>query len=414
MKAVVFGMVVTLASLANTTIQGSDSKKPKPANGPAPVFWGISYGPYRENQSPTGVGPTEGQIRADMSRLAALSSRIRTYSLAGNQAKIPQIAHAHHLKTWVGAWIGPNLAENEVEIERLFSVAAQPSVEAVIVGNEVLYRKYVTPEQLVSYIKQVKSRVSVPVAYAEGWFQLYEHPEVVAEVDIVMVHIHPYWHNVPADKGSEYLMKHFQDMQAHYPDKKVVIGETGWPAAGSGKAVVASPEQQRIFLNGLVDVQKKHPELQTFLFEAFDEKFQEEQVQWHWGIYNSDGSTKAHLLDLIPFHPPDPARVAGVPGVILDRGLLSPGFYLHSVTSSGVMNSWATTDAKGLLRCVYPGGQKWGSVVFTAGRHNGSKIYDCSNYSSLVLDVKGAARRRARSHRRENRQRTGRWPRAHV
>src|SRR4051794_40098023 len=82
------------------------------------VFWGVAYGPFRANQTP-GVGPqpTADQMRADMQRLAAIGGRIRTYSVAGDQAQIPAIAGAIGLKTWVGAWLGRDQVQNAQEVQ---------------------------------------------------------------------------------------------------------------------------------------------------------------------------------------------------------------------------------------------------------------------------------------------------------
>src|SRR5579871_2117786 len=293
---------------------GSGSPSNPPMQPAAPIFWGIAYGPFRAGQSPNGgPQPTVNQMRDDIPRLALLGGRVRTYTESGNQAQIPDLAYQQGLKTWAGAWIGPVLTQNDSEIHNVIAVASQPGVEAVIVGNEVLLRGDVTSAQLVSYIRQVKSHVSVPIAYTDTWDTLEQHPEVVKEVDIVLANVHPYWFGIPSTRGADYVLARFQELQTKYPNKQIAVGETGWPSAGSPHGLaIPGATQQREFFNGLIAVLKQHPELRVFAFEAFDEAFkQDADVEPHWGIYNQDGSTKSGLVPLIPSEPADPTRHTG-------------------------------------------------------------------------------------------------------
>lgn len=58
----------------------------------------------------------------------------------------------HGIKNLVGAWLSDDLDKNELEIEGLIQLAKEGCVDIGAVGNEVMYRKDLTEEQLIIYI----------------------------------------------------------------------------------------------------------------------------------------------------------------------------------------------------------------------------------------------------------------------
>ena len=65
------------------------------------------------------------------------------------------------------------------------------------------------------------------------------HPELAADVDFIGTHIWPYWDGVPVEDAVPYVLRRYKELQAAFPGKKIVIAETGWPAAG--RYVVKTP-----------------------------------------------------------------------------------------------------------------------------------------------------------------------------
>jgi exo-beta-1,3-glucanase (GH17 family) len=361
----------------------------------ANLCWGLAYSPFRANQTPAGgPQPTVQQILEDMPRLAALTSNARTYSVAGYQSEIPALAHKYGISTWVGGWLNSDREANDAEMKTLIAASKQPGVAAVIVGNEVLYRKDLTPDQLIGYIRQVKKSVSVPVAYSDGWYSMRMNPDVVDAVDIALINIHPYWEGIAVEDAAKYVFDRYEYVQTRYPKKQIVIGEVGWPSAGPDrKAAKASEENEAAFLASFLELSKTRPDIRYFLFSSYDEPWKIEggsTVGSHWGLHYSDGSTKRRLVALFGEQRPQPERLAAA-GAVIENGKLAPGFDM-GVDSSAGQRTWAIAGDSDIT-LAYPSGQEWGAAFITVGTLEPDRanrgVRDYSRYADLVLELKG-------------------------
>jgi exo-beta-1,3-glucanase (GH17 family) len=271
----------------------------------------VSFAPYRPGQSPlTRTFPTAEQIEADLKRLQGKVRSVRTYSTGENLEAVPQRAGKYGLKVWHGAWLNNNEKENLEQINLLIDHANKykDTIERVIVGNEVLLRKDLTANQLRRYIRQVKQRVTQPVTYADVWEFWLRNPQLADEVDFITIHILPYWEDEPigmdrreAD-GKLAIEKHLVDIykkvQARFPGKKIVIGETGWPSDGRMRsdARPGRVEQVRYF-----SVFRDAAEREGFdynVIEAFDQYWkarQEGTVGAAWGLLDAQRHDKFGL-----------------------------------------------------------------------------------------------------------------------
>src|SRR5690606_10198861 len=103
------------------------------------------------------------------------------------------------LKVWHCAWLNSVESENLEQVSALIDHANRypDSVDRVIVCNEVLLRKDLPADELIRYIRQVKRDVKQPVTYAAVWEFWLRNPQVAQEVDIITVHILPYWEDEP-------------------------------------------------------------------------------------------------------------------------------------------------------------------------------------------------------------------------
>ena len=271
----------------------------------------VSFAPYRPGQSPlTRTFPTPDQIEQDLRRIQGKVRAVRTYSTGENLEAVPQRAGKYGLKVWHGAWLNDNDKENLEQVNLLIDHANRykDTVERVIVGNEVLLRKDLTANELRRYIRQVKQRVSQPVTYADVWEFWLRNPSLANEVDFITIHILPYWEDEPigldrreAD-GKPTIDKHIVDIyrkvQARFPDKPIVIGETGWPSDGRMRSD-ARPgriEQVRYFstFRGIADREK----FDYNFVEAFDQNWkarQEGTVGAAWGLLDAQRHDKFEL-----------------------------------------------------------------------------------------------------------------------
>ena len=271
----------------------------------------VSFAPYRPGQSPlTRTFPTPQHIEQDLQRLQGKVQAVRTYSAGENLETVPQRAGKYGLKVWHGAWLNDNDKENLEQINLLINHANKypDTIERVIVGNEVLLRKDLTPNQLRGYIRQVKQRVKQPVTYADVWEFWLRNPQLADEVDIITIHLLPYWEDEPIGldrrepDGTLRIERHIADIykkvQARFPGKKIVIGETGWPSDGRMRAD-ARPgrvEQVRYFSIFRSIADREHFDYN--IVEAFDQYWkarQEGTVGAAWGLLDAERRDKFQL-----------------------------------------------------------------------------------------------------------------------
>ncbi|WP_119417942.1 glycosyltransferase [Desertibaculum subflavum] len=263
-------------------------------------FSGLSYSPYREGQDPQkGDRVSAIQIAEDMAFLADKTQRIRTYTATDGHEAIPYYAGQYGLKVTAGAWIDSHMDRNEREIANVAAMArSSKAVTRILVGNEVLLRDDISVNQLLSYIRRVRTQVSVPISTAEPWHVWIAHPELAAEVDFIAIHTLPYWEGLPSDKAVAYAMDRYQQVKNAFPTKPVVITEFGWPSEGrmrrgADPSVGAQGQVIRTFLN---EADKRG--IDFFIMEAFDQPWKrniEGSVGGYWGVFTADRQAKFPL-----------------------------------------------------------------------------------------------------------------------
>ncbi len=267
-----------------------------------PRIKSASFSPYRAGQSPFGASFTREQLEEDMAVAAKHFERIRTYSNTNQFAPVPELARKHGLKVILGAWVGANLESNEKEIAGLIKAANDypDAVERVVVGNEVLLRREITPDLLIDYIRRVKAAIKQPVTYADVWEYWLMYPQVAKEVDSITIHVLPYWENTPTplDHIVEHMLHAHAAISRAYPGKPILIGEIGWPSAGRVRqGAVPGRVAQARFVRQIINTAEEKG-IDFNLFELFDEpwKFgQEGTVGGNWGIIDVDRNIKFPL-----------------------------------------------------------------------------------------------------------------------
>jgi exo-beta-1,3-glucanase (GH17 family) len=271
----------------------------------------VSFAPYRTGQSPlTRTFPTPEQIDSDLKRLEGKVKAVRTYSSGENLEAVPQRAGKYGLKVWHGAWLNNNDKENLEQINLLIDHANKykDTIERVIVGNEVLLRKDLTANELRRYIRQVKQRVTQPVTYADVWEFWLRNPQLADEVDFITIHILPYWEDEPigvdrreAD-GKLAIEKHLVDIykkvQARFPGKKIVIGETGWPSDGRMRSDARPGRVEQVKYFSIFRQAAEREGFDYNVIEAFDQYWkarQEGTVGAAWGLLDAQRHDKFEL-----------------------------------------------------------------------------------------------------------------------
>ena len=134
----------------------------------------------------------------------------------------------------IGVWIGKDLAANDREIANAITMANAGEADMVIVGSEVLLRyannpnsDAVDPAALRSYIAYVKARVPRPavvVTCADTYGRLLANPAIIAESDVVMANIFPFWERVPVTAAVSAVHQAYQSLRDAAPgDRKSVV-----------------------------------------------------------------------------------------------------------------------------------------------------------------------------------------------
>jgi exo-beta-1,3-glucanase (GH17 family) len=288
-----FLMVITVNGLCSWLNNLPQDAGPDVPNGKISSF---SFAPFREGQSPlTKVYPTTEQIDEDLRLLADQTHTIRTYASLDGMEGVPALARQYGLKMIQGAWIGIDPKGNQAEVDQLIKSANEyPDViKRVIVGNEVLLRGELEPEQLLHYIRQVKRAVKQPVSYADVWSFYMRYPEIAKEVDYFTVHILPYWEDEPLkiEETAARIEENYWKIRKSYPGKPILIGESGWPSAGRQRGgAVPSVVNEAKFVRALVQLSNKNG-FDYNVVEAFNQPWKsqlEGVVGANWGVYSAD------------------------------------------------------------------------------------------------------------------------------
>lgn len=258
---------------------------------------GYSFSPFRAGQAPQdGSYPSDAQIRADLELLSSQTDNIRTYSVEGTLADIPRLAEEFGLRVTLGVWISRDLQRNEREIAKAIELARRErSVIRVVVGNEALFRREVTVEQLSAYLDRVRAAVKVPVTTSEQWHSWEDNPQLARHVDLIAAHVLPYWEFMPMDKSVQFVLERAKNLKRLFPKKPLLLSEVGWPSNGRMRgAADASPANQAIYLRTLVNTLNAKG-YNYFVVEAFDQPWktaEEGAVGAYWGVYNLERQAK--------------------------------------------------------------------------------------------------------------------------
>lgn len=253
---------------------------------------GFSYSPFQQGQYPQkDQYPTDEQMRQDLAIMSKLTDNIRTYSVDGPLGNIPKLAEEFGLRVTLGIWISPDLERNEREIQRAIEIAnSSRSVVRVVVGNEAIFRKEITPEELIVLLDRVRAAVKVPVTTSEQW-HIWEHnPQLGKHVDLIAAHVLPYWEHVPMAQAGQFVLDRAKDLKKTFPKKPLLLSEVGWPSNGRMRGGAdASPADQAIYLRTLVNKLNRQG-YNYFVIEAFDQPWKasdEGSVGAYWGVFDA-------------------------------------------------------------------------------------------------------------------------------
>lgn len=256
---------------------------------------GLCFSPYEEGQNP-GDMLSEKQIRRRMEIIRPYIKWIRSFSCTEGNELIPKIAKEYGIKTMVGAWLGKDDKVNQQEVKNLIELAKEGYVDIAAVGNEVLYRKDLTEDELLRFIEKVKKEINhIPVGYVDAYYEFDIKPRITEACDVILANCYPYWEGCHCDYSLLYIKDMFAKATRAAKGKKVIISETGWPSQGTNlHAAMPSYENfMKYFIN--IQTWSKQENIEIHYFSSFDESWKvgaEGDVGAYWGIWDKDEELK--------------------------------------------------------------------------------------------------------------------------
>ena len=260
---------------------------------------GISYGAYRDGESPDeGSLTSKANILEDLRLISNRWSLIRLYGSDRQSENILEVIEENKLPIRVmqGAWLGSNQAQdvNDAEIETLIRLANRfpDIIVAVNVGNEIFVdwsaHRIEDMKSVINYIRRVRSQIMQPVTVVDD-YNFWNKPQagdVAKEIDFIGLNAYAFWNNKLLDEAMTWTESIYRDIQARYPGHVVAFTETGWPTSrvyddGSYEGTLtgkAGEEQQCRFFEQYNEWVNDNGVI-SFYFEAFDEKL-ERRFRW--------------------------------------------------------------------------------------------------------------------------------------
>lgn len=256
---------------------------------------GLCFSPYEEGQKP-GDTLSEEQIRRRMKIIQPYTKWIRSFSCTDGNELIPKIAHEFGIKTMVGAWLGSDAEINKNEIAGLIKLAKEGYVDLAAVGNEVMYRKDLTEDELLNFIYQVKNAIpGIPVGYVDAYYEFEHKPRITEACDVIFANCYPYWEGCSLEYSLLYMKDMYNRALRAGKGRKVIISETGWTNKGQTfyGAVPSFENAIKYFLNA--QQWSEEDDIEMFYFSSFDESWKvgaEGDVGAFWGLWDKDENLK--------------------------------------------------------------------------------------------------------------------------
>lgn len=257
---------------------------------------GLCFSLYEDGQKPGDI-ISEQQIRRRMEILQPYTGWVRSFSCIEGNEFVPKVAKEMGIKTLVGAWLGDDPEKNEEEITALIELANQGLVDIAAVGNEVMYRKDLSEEELLAYISHVRERIPahIPVGYVDAYYEFSHRPAITEACDVILCNCYPYWEGCPFEYSLEHMNQMYQQAMAAGGGKKVIVTETGWPSQGEGLG--GSIPSHNNALNYFLRTQlwAADNNIEVFYFSSFDESWKvgaEGEVGAYWGIWDKSEKIK--------------------------------------------------------------------------------------------------------------------------
>lgn len=257
---------------------------------------GLCFSMYEDGQKPGDI-ISEEQVRRRMKIIAPYTQWIRSFSCTEGNEFVPKIAREFGIKNLVGAWLGNDPEINQREIEGLIKLANEGYVDIAAVGNEVMYRKDLSEDELLDFIHKVKAAIpeNIPVGYVDAYYEFTIKPRITEACDVILTNCYPYWEGTSIDYSLAHMKSMYHQAKSVSNGKKVIITETGWPSQGENfrDSFPSRENAIKYFIN--TQLWSKNENIDIFYFSSFDESWKvgaEGEVGAYWGIWDKNEKLK--------------------------------------------------------------------------------------------------------------------------
>ena len=114
-------------------------------------------------------------------------------------------------------------------------------------------------------------------------------------LDFIAIHLLPYWEWKSVDLAVDHAIGMYMKVRQAYPNKPIVIAETGWPSHGEAHgAALATVRNQSLYLRNFC-MRAKALGLDYYVVEAFDQQWKRDEEGRpgpHWGIHDAERRMK--------------------------------------------------------------------------------------------------------------------------
>lgn len=259
--------------------------------------YSLTYSPYNDDSS----CKTMDEVMKDLKEIVAKGIKvIRVYGTdCGSVQTIEPAAKQLGLKINQGFWIGPDGVDSiDSGVQEFINWVQQNQawgmIDSITVGNEAIIAGYVSPQQLLGKIGQVKSQLKAAgyqgqVTTAEPAVSYTTHPELCTgpELDYVGINSHAYFNPQQSpETAGQFALDEMALTQKTCNNKVVFVTETGYPSAGNTNGNnVPTPQNQEIAINSLLKALNGYGTFFT-MYNDFWKAPGPYNVEQHFGIIN--------------------------------------------------------------------------------------------------------------------------------
>ncbi len=282
---------------------------------------GISYGAYRDGESPGDITAKE-DILEDLQILSQRWNLIRLYGSDQQAQNVLEVIEDNQLPIRVmqGIWLDAHKseAENTAQVKKAIELANRypEIVVAVNVGNEIFvdwsYHRLEDMDKVIEQIREVRASIEQPVTVSDD-YNFWNKPQakkIADEIDFICLHAYAFWNNKTLDVSMDWTESIYRDIQSRHPRHAIAYCETGWPTSriyndGSyeGGLIGKAGETEQSTFFAQYDPWVDRNRVISFYFSSFDEKWKGgfdgdnpmDKAEKHWGLYFSDRKPKAAL-----------------------------------------------------------------------------------------------------------------------